>query len=166
MTTLPYEIIDEKNTKKVKTYEKGFLEKVSLVREKTDFPKEKITNSESAANFARKFYHEDIEIYESVFMLLMSRSNKTLGYVKISQGGVAGSVVDVKLVAKYALDSLCSSVILFHNHPSGNTEPSEADNLVTAKVKNALKFLDIRLMDHIILTPENGYFSYADNGRL
>lgn len=93
----------------------------------------------------------------------MNRSNNTIGYAKISQGGVAGTVVDVKIIAKYAIDTLASSVILAHNHPSGNTQPSRADKDITQKIKDSLKLFDISVLDHIILT-EDEYFSFADEG--
>ena len=89
----------------------------------------------------------------------------TTGFAKISQGGTAGTVVDIKIIAKYAVDSLSTSVIICHNHPSGNKQPSDADLNITRKIKDALLLLDIKLIDHIIIT-ENDFFSFADNGNL
>ena len=74
-------------------------------------------------------------IYESVFILLLNRHNNTIGYAKISQGGVTGTVIDVKIIAKYIIDSLASGLILAHNHPSGNTRASSEDINITNKVK-------------------------------
>ena len=71
--------------------------------------------------------------------------------------------IDIKLVSKYAIESLCSGVIVAHNHPSGNTNPSNEDILITNKIKQALNIFDIQLMDHIILT-EDSYYSFADEG--
>jgi len=136
-----------------------------LTTNKTEFPLEKITSAHSAQRFIRQFYMDDIEIFESAFILLLDRSNHTIGYAKISQGGVAGTVVDVKIVAKYAVDSLASGVILCHNHPSGNLVASEQDLKLTAKIKAALSLLDIQLHDHIILT-STAYNSLADSGDL
>ena len=90
----------------------------------TNFPKEKITSSEKAYNFIKQFYSDDIEIFESSFILLLNNANQTVGYAKISQGGITGTVVDVRLIAKYAVESLCTGVILAHNHPSGKLNPS------------------------------------------
>lgn len=122
-----------------------------------------ITSSGITETIVRKFFHEDITIYESFFILLLDRQNKTIGWAKISQGGVAGTVVDPKIVAKYAVDALASGVILCHNHPSGNLKPSVADKEITEKMKKGLGFLDIHLIDHMILT-ESGYTSFADEG--
>ena len=94
---------------------------------------------------------------------MLDNSNSSVGYAKISQGGITGTVVDLRIIAKYAVESLCTSVIIAHNHPSGKTTPSEADKTVTNKIKSALATLDINLMDHIILT-ETEHFSFADNG--
>lgn len=131
----------------------------------TDILKEKIIDSQSSARYARQFYFDDLTIYESCFIILMNRNNNTIGYVKISQGGIAGTIVDVKLIAKYALESLASTVIVVHNHPTGNLNPSEADKRLTKSLKDVLKICEVDLLDHIILTEDN-YFSFADNGIL
>lgn len=144
----------------MKTY-KSNLNGIRLVKEETEFKRVKITSSKDAAKYARNFFQEDIEIYESFFMILLNRANNTDAYVKISQGGIAGTVVDLKLIAKYAIDCLASGVIVCHNHPSGTLFPSEQDKLITEKIKKALKLLDIKLLDHIILTKDE-YFSFAD----
>lgn len=127
----------------------------------TDFPNTKIASSEDAAGFIKSFYEDDIDVYESFFILLLDRSNTTIGYAKISQGGVSGTVVDVKIVAKYAVDSLASGVILAHNHPSGNLVPSDSDIAITKKVKKGLELLDINVVDHVILS-KKGYYSMSD----
>jgi DNA repair protein RadC len=129
----------------------------------TKFPCEKIVSSESAYNFIKQFYSDDIEIYESFFILLVNRANKTIGYAKISQGGIVGTVVDVKIIAKYAVESLASGIILAHNHPSGALYPSAEDKACTKKIVSALQFLDVTVLDHIIVTNE-GYYSLQDNG--
>jgi len=134
-----------------------------LKKVQTNFPNEKIDCSKNAADFIRNFYSDDIEIFESFFILLLNRANKTIGYAKISQGGITSTVVDVKLIAKYAVESLASSIILAHNHPSGNINPSKADEEITNKSISALKFIDVNVVDHIILTSES-YYSFADNG--
>ena len=134
-----------------------------LKKTKTTFPVVAISKSVDAANFIREFYLDDIEIFESAFILLLNRANKTIGYAKISQGGIAGTVIDVKLICKYVVDSLASGVILCHNHPSGNLQPSNQDKEITIKVKQALELLDSILLDHIILTKES-YTSLKDEG--
>ena len=137
----------------------------SLKKEKSNFPQQKITRSKDAADFIRQFYSDDIEIFESSFILLLNRNNVTTGYAKISQGGIAGTVVDVKIVAKYAVDSLAHGIILAHNHPSGNLNPSQADIDITKKIAQALRLLDVKLLDHVILTA-NGHASLADEGHI
>lgn len=132
---------------------------------KPDIKNVKINKSSDAVEYIRQFFYEDIAIYESFFIILLNRANTTIGYAKISQGGVAGTVVDSKIIAKYAIESLSSSVILAHNHPSGNLKPSNCDLDLTKKVKNGLNFLDITLADHIILT-EDSYSSFNDEGLL
>ena len=150
----------------MKTY-KSTIDRIKLVKESSDFPKAQINSSKDINEYIRQFYFEDIEIYESVFIVLLNTKNTTTGYVKISQGGTAGTVVDIKLIAKYALESLAASLILCHNHPSGNTTPSNEDKNITAKVKTGLNLIDVKLLDHIILTPEKDkYFSFADDGLL
>ena len=147
-----------------KTY-KSTISEYSLKYTKSQIQKTKVTTSESASNVIRKFYFDDINIYESFFILLLNRANNTTGFAKISQGGTAGTVVDIKIIAKYAVDSLSSAVIICHNHPSGDKRPSDADLNITRRIKDALLLLDVKLFDHIIIT-ENDFYSFADNGDL
>ena len=135
--------------------------KITTKKYKSKLESETITDSKKSYGFIKKFWHKDINIYESFFILLMNQANETMAYAKISQGGVAGTIVDVKIVAKYAVDCLASSVILAHNHPSGNPKPSRADISITKKIKEGLKLLDIQVLDHLILF-EGGYTSLAD----
>jgi DNA repair protein RadC len=135
--------------------------KITTKKYKSKLEIETITDSKKSYRFIKKFWHKDINIYESFFILLMNQANETMAYAKISQGGVAGTIVDVKIVAKYAVDCLASSVILAHNHPSGNPKPSRADISITKKIKEGLKLLDIQVLDHLILF-EDGYTSLAD----
>ena len=119
----------------------GTIKLFELKKIQTEFPSEKITSSDQAANFIRRFYFDDIEIFESFFILLLNQANKTIGYAKISQGGISGTVVDVRIIAKYAIEALATSVILAHNHPSGNLTPSQSDITITEKIKAGLKIL-------------------------
>ena len=138
---------------------------IQLKKIQSDFPKIKIEGSADAEAFVRQFYGDDIELFESMFLLLLNRANNTIGYAKISQGGVTGTVVDLKIVAKYAVDSLATGVILCHNHPSGELKPSHADLSITKKCKEGLGIFEISLLDHLILSSD-GYYSMADNGNL
>lgn len=137
----------------------------TLKTTKSEFNKVKIRSSADCYEFIKQFYGDDIEIMESFFLVLLNRANTTIGWVKISQGGLTGTVADPRIIAKYAVDSLACAVILAHNHPSGNLQPSEQDNLLTKKIKGGLQLLDIQVLDHIILT-ETAYYSFADEGQL
>lgn len=148
----------------MKTY-KTTMDRIRLVKEKSDIKRAKITSSTNAAEYARNFYHEDLELYESFFMVMLNNANNTIGYVKISQGGITGTVVDIRILAKYALESLAVGIIMVHNHPSGTLKPSQADIQLTEKVKKGLGLLDIKVLDHIILT-EQSYFSFADENMI
>lgn len=138
--------------------------KIVPVKNKINFEKIKITDSNSAFQIIKKFWNEDVEIYESVFILLLSSSNTTIGWAKISQGGITGSVIDIKLIAKFVVDSLASGIILCHNHPSGNLKPSNEDKKITNNIKDALKLFDCQILDHIIINPDFQFYSFADNG--
>ena len=142
-----------------------FIPLLSLKKTPTDFVPTKLTNSHQAQEYARQFYFEDMEVYESFFLILMSYRNTTLAYVKISQGGITSTIVDPILVAKYAIDSLAKNIILVHNHPSGDCKPSVQDRDLTHKIKTGLKLFDINVADHIILT-KNSYYSFVDEGIL
>ena len=131
----------------------------------SNFEKVKIISSNDAFKVIKQFYFDDIDIFESFFILCLNRNNQTIAYAKISQGGVAGTVVDIKLIAKYAIDCLASAVILAHNHPSGNLKPSNEDLAITKRIKEGLKILDISVLDHLILTSQ-GYLSFGDEGIL
>jgi DNA repair protein RadC len=139
--------------------------KFDLKATDSEFTKVKITGSESAEKFIRQFYGDDLEIFESFFILLLNRANETIGYAKISQGGIVGTVVDKKILLKYVVDSLASGVIIAHNHPSGTLSPSDADIRITKDVKELCKLVDSALLDHVILTAHS-FYSFADNGNL
>ncbi|WP_297066952.1 DNA repair protein RadC [uncultured Duncaniella sp.] len=103
--------------------------------------------------------------YEEFWVLMLSRSNRIKFRRCLSQGGTAGTVVDVKLLMKRAVDCLASGLILVHNHPSGNPKPSVEDDRLTSKIKEAAAYLDMRVLDHVIIARDRAY-SYADEGRL
>ena len=93
------------------------LKLFELKKIQTDFPNVKITKSKEGYEFIKNFYGDDIEIFESVSALFLNNANNTIGYAKISQGGITGTVVDVRIIAKYAVESMATSVIIAHNHP-------------------------------------------------
>lgn len=143
------------------------LPKLSLVKEETNILRAKIASSYDAAEYIRKFYGTDIGMFESFFLLLLNNANNTIGYVKISQGGITGTVVDIKIVCKYVVEAMAVGVVIAHNHPSGTMKPSESDKKITAKIKKALETFDVKLLDHIIVVPDNNkYVSFADDNIL
>jgi len=103
--------------------------------------------------------------HEEFWVLLLNKSNRIIERIKVSQGGVGGTVVDPKLVLKHAVERLASAVIVIHNHPSGNPQPSDKDIALTEKLKNAAQLFDITLLDHVIITDGDCY-SFADNGKM
>ena len=118
--------------------------------------------------------HDVVEIFqpmladlphEEFWALLLNKANKVIDKVRVSQGGVAGTVVDVRIIVKAAVEKLASSVIIAHNHPSGNPKPSDKDLSITKKLKDAANLFDIALLDHLIIT-DNECYSFADNGNL
>jgi len=116
--------------------------------------------------FNESWNHDTIEYFEEFKVLLMNRSNSILGLLPISRGGISGTVTDVRVIMQGALKSNASGILLAHNHPSGNITPSESDNKITQKIKEAGIIMDIQLLDHLILSTEGNYYSYADNGLL
>ncbi len=124
----------------------------------------KVSSSVEVYNFILNHWDDDtLDIQENVKMLLLNSSNTILGVYDVSRGGINSTVIDLRLVLSVALKCLASSIILVHNHPSGNINPSEQDREFTKKIKSACKFLEIQLFEHIIITRYD-YFSFADNG--
>jgi len=101
--------------------------------------------------------------HEEFWLLMLNRANRVVGRYKVSQGGLSGTVIDTRIILKKALDNLASSIIVCHNHPSGNKQPSDADVKITEKLKKAAEMLEIKLLDHVIIA-DKSYFSFADEG--
>ncbi len=101
--------------------------------------------------------------HEEFWVLYLNRANRVLSEKRVSQGGVSGTVTDVRIILKTALNELASSIILFHNHPSGNINPSKADIQITNKLKDASGLMDIQVLDHLVIGQDN-YYSFADEG--
>lgn len=123
--------------------------------------KKKITDSKGAAEIFIPLLN-DLD-HEEFWILLLDRGNKVMDKVIISQGGVSGTVTDVRLIMKIAVEKLVSSIILCHNHPSGTLQASDSDLKITKKISDAAKIMDISVLDHIIIG-QNKYFSMADEG--
>jgi DNA repair protein RadC len=109
-------------------------------------------------------YLQDLD-HEEFWVVYLNRSNKILHREKMSQGGINGTVTDIRIILRVALEYKASGLIICHNHPSGNLNPSESDTRITQKVKEAGNIFDVQLLDHIIVS-EKEYYSFADNGIL
>lgn len=104
-------------------------------------------------------------LHEEFWILFLNRSNKVINRMKLSQGGISGTVTDIRIIMKNAVECLASGIIVCHNHPSGNLNPSDSDSKITQKIKEAGVLMDIQLLDHLIIS-EKDYYSFADNGML
>ncbi len=125
--------------------------------------KPKITGSRDAYDVVKA---DLLDIgHEEFWIVLLNRANRVIKKSQISQGGVAGTVADPKIIFKLALEELASGIILAHNHPSGNLTASQADLDLTKKIRDAGKLLDIQVLDHLIVAGQK-YFSFADEGLL
>ena len=109
---------------------------------------------------------DSIEHIEEFKLMLLTRSNKVLGIASISKGGISGTVTDVRVILQYAIKANASVIIICHNHPSGNVQPSESDMKITRKIKESGNVMDVQLLDHLIIVPEGRYYSMADEGVL
>ncbi len=126
-----------------------------------------VRSSQSAYDYISRVYDEaTIGLYEEFMVLLLNRANRVLGCLKLSRGGLTGTVVDLRILYGTALKAMASGIIIAHNHPSGNLKPSDADRELTSQIKQAGKLLDINLLDHLILGTEGDYVSFADEGWL
>lgn len=124
----------------------------------------KINSSSDAAELLFENWNKDtIALHESFKIVMLSNANKVKGVYQISQGGITGTLVDLRLLFSVALKCLAPALILTHNHPSGTLRPSDADKQITQKIKEAGKLLDISILDHLILVPNGDYYSFADN---
>ncbi|TRZ42469.1 JAB domain-containing protein [Robertkochia solimangrovi] len=123
--------------------------------------------SGDAADILFEFWDtKTIALQESFYIILLNNSNRIKGIYRHSKGGITGTLVDIRIILAVALKSLSTGIILAHNHPSGKLEPSQADKNLTDKIKQACSYLDLAMLDHIILAPNGNYYSFADNGLL
>ena len=127
----------------------------------------KVLNSKASFDILLKSFDPDtIELKETMKMLLLNNANKVLGVMDVSTGGTGGTIADIKLIMQCALLSNASGIIISHNHPSGILTASVQDDSITRRLKQACELMEIRFLDHIIISSEEKYYSYADEGRL
>ena len=132
----------------------------------TNTPKVKITSGDVAFELLLSLWDLDtIELQEEFKVLLLNRANEVLGIYPLSKGGITGTVVDSRLIFAVALKCNATGIILCHNHPSGTLKPSNTDITLTKSIKKCADFLDISLIDHLIIT-KNGFFSFLNEGKL
>lgn len=128
--------------------------------------RQKISNSQGAYEILTNLFPENTMDYRETFIVLyLNRANQVLGYSVISQGGTSSTTVDIKMVIQTALLANASCIMLAHNHPSGNVQPSSDDNKITKRIIEAARLFDITVLDHIIITNES-YYSFTDNGNI
>ena len=108
-------------------------------------------------------WSDQMDLLEEFNMLLIDQSSRVMGFINLSKGGIAGTVVDLKIAFAAALKARASGILLAHNHPSGNLQPSEADIKLTNQFRKAADILNLRVLDHLILSPDDTYYSFADN---
>jgi DNA repair protein RadC len=127
-----------------------------------------VKSSVDAYKVLKEFYSTDtIAMVERFNVLYLSNSNRVTGVYKLSKGGITGTIADIRLILGTALKTLATGIILSHNHPSGNLCPSVADKELTQRLHKAAKLMDLKILDHLILSPEEGqYYSFADKGEL
>lgn len=126
----------------------------------------KVQSSKDSHAVLKEYYDpKKIDYKEMFYVLLLNRANYCLGISKIAVGSTTGVIVNIKEIFQLALKMNASALIISHNHPSGNLMPSDSDNELTKKVKQAATFLELNLLDHIIVTSQ-GYYSYADEGQM
>jgi DNA repair protein RadC len=126
---------------------------------------QKVCGSRDVFEVLQRVWSPKIDHVEEFMVLCLNRANRVLGWAKVSQGGLSGTVADPKVIFQIGLKSNACSLVIAHNHPSGNLSPSEADIHLTRKLKEAGLLLDLPVLDHLIISSE-GYFSFADEGLL
>ena len=124
-----------------------------------------ITNSRQSYDILLHNWSDQLDWIEEFNILLLNRANRVLGFYNVRKGGQTGTVVDAKVVFAAALKMKANYIILSHNHPSGNTQPSLADIQLTKKLVEGAKLLDLKILDHIIVTPYD-YYSFADERKI
>lgn len=127
----------------------------------------KISSSKDASELLYEHWNKNtIEVHESFKIMLLNNSNKVKGIYQLSQGGITGTMIDLRILFAVVLKTLSVAIILTHNHPSGKLQASEADIRLTEKIKKAAELFDVKVLDHLIIAPNGEYYSFSDNGIL
>jgi len=146
---------------KVSEIQISYKEKLSLSKSQA------IKSSADAGKLLFETWDKNTIGFQETFkVLLLNNSNKVKGVYELSKGGITGTLVDIRILFAVILKSLTVGVILSHCHPSGKLQPSEADKQLTHKIKEAAKFFDVKVLDHVIVIPSGEYYSFSDEGIL
>ena len=149
----------------MKEYE-SYMSEITLKYKSSGVVTTQIKGSDDSYKLLKQMYDEDtLEYCESSIVIYLNQANRSIGWQKLSQGGISGTVVDVRMILVTALNCGATGIIVSHNHPSGNLKSSDADDKLTKKLDDACKIMEIKLLDHIIVTAES-YYSYSDEGKL
>lgn len=146
---------------RIATY-RDFVGELKVIYKRTAKETTQIKSSKDAEDFLRPYFDEIMDNHEEFKILHLNRANTVCNVHHLSKGGQAGTVADVKLAIREALQICCTSIIICHNHPSSTLKPSVADQEITKRFKKAFSYCDIKLLDSIIITRES-YYSMADN---
>lgn len=137
---------------------------ISYKTKKEHMSHKKLNSSIEVVEYLKSIWNHDVIEYQEEFLVIMlNRVNNVIGWIKVSSGGMAGTVADPKIIFSSALVAGASSIILSHNHPSGNLRPSDTDISLTNRLISAGKLLDIMVLDHVILTSD-GHYSFRNEG--
>ncbi len=141
--------------------------KVSYIETATENVTETIASSRDASELFYQLWDKDTIAFRECFkVILLNNANKVKGIYELSQGGISGTVVDMRILFAVVIKSLTVGIIIGHNHPSGVLKPSTSDIRLTRRIKEAATLLDVKLLDHLIITPKGSYYSFADEGLL
>lgn len=142
------------------------ISEIEIIYRPQKYSTDKIMSSQQAEAIFRNFWNSDtIEYYEEFKVMYLNRMHQVLGIYTHTRGGLVGVICDIRMIFQAALKANAHSIIVAHNHPSGNLDASDADKDITRRIKEAGKFLEIPVLDHLILT-HGSYMSFADNGYL
>lgn len=143
------------------------VEEIKVSYQPTSIPNISIKTSRDAYSvFIKQYDMNTIALQESFFIIYLNQQNMVKGIHRLSVGGISSVLVDIRLILSIALKSASTGIILSHNHPSGSLKPSQQDMNITEKIKSSCKLLDIKLFDHLIISPYDTYYSMADGGDL
>ncbi|WP_394344121.1 JAB domain-containing protein [Aureibaculum algae] len=141
--------------------------RISYIERNTTLNSKAITGSVEARNLLFDNWDKNtIALHETFKVLLLNNSNKVKGVYELSNGGITGTLVDICILFAIVLKSLSVGIIVAHNHPSGSLKASEADIQLTQKIKTAATLLDVKVLDHVIISPSGQFYSFADNNML